>query len=709
MLLLVSCYHFISSKFAHASVASQSLNGQWQFKIPEKQIDETIKVPSNWASSGLDYAGSVQYRTRFNNHLLKENNLLSDRYWLNFEAVDYYASVFLNGSLLGKHTGYFAPFRFDVSGIVKEENNDLQLDVDSPDEESSVDWSLHKTLIKGVLNHHDTRPGGAWSDRGQEFNSGGIWGDVTLSKTGPVAIDKVKITSNVSDISLQKTEATVNITLNSNITGNVDVVFTLTRLNVKGEAIGFAESYHTEFMVERVNSQVVNWVLPNQVRELWWPWDWGPPNLYELTTQVYIAGQLSDSNTQQVGFRKFEFDEAAGIFSVNDKPYFIRGTNYIASQWLASMSADDYEQDIMRMREANINSIRVHAHVAGKAFYQRADKLGMIVWQDFPLQWGYSDSLAFQNEAVKQAKSMTDLLFNHASIAFWCGQNEPPWDASWMQYKYATYNPDQNKRLSQAVYQQLLRAEDKRIVRKASYTAEHPWLGWYSATYRDYNKKPKTAIISEFGAQALPNLSMVTGLLNNDTNWPFSSEMLKLLEYHNYQPRETLQIAKIRQGESLSQFVINSQEYQRLVIKYAIEQLRLNKFDGLTAIYQFMFVDSWPAITWSVMDVNRNEKLGYRALKQSYQALLPIIVKKNNQFSVHIVNDSLQHYHNMQLVMTAKNDQTWIMKGLKVQANSKKTVLLNQNIEQFSELVKVSLLDNESNVLSVNDYVLNDM
>lgn len=40
------------------------------------------------------------------------------------------------------------------------------------------------------------------------------------------------------------------------------------------------------------------------------------------------------------------------------------------------------------MRDANINAVRVHAHVASQAFYDQADESGMLVWQDMPLQWG---------------------------------------------------------------------------------------------------------------------------------------------------------------------------------------------------------------------------------------------------------------------------------------------------------------------------------
>jgi hypothetical protein len=66
--------------------------------------------------------------------------------------------------------------------------------VNSPNETPEA-WSLHKRLIKGILNHHDTRPGGARSTRGQEQNTGGIWGAVTLSAPARVDISRMNVTT----------------------------------------------------------------------------------------------------------------------------------------------------------------------------------------------------------------------------------------------------------------------------------------------------------------------------------------------------------------------------------------------------------------------------------------------------------------------------------------------------------------------------------
>ncbi len=65
----------------------------------------------------------------------------------------------------------------------------------------------------------------------------------------------------------------------------------------------------------------------------------------------------------------------------------------------------------------------MHGHISRPELYDAADELGMLIWQDFPLQWGYAR--AVRRQAVQQVVKAVDLLGHHPSIAVWCGHNEP--------------------------------------------------------------------------------------------------------------------------------------------------------------------------------------------------------------------------------------------------------------------------------------------
>ncbi|OAN13798.1 beta-mannosidase [Photobacterium jeanii] len=705
--------------------SEQSLNGLWRLEIIDEQqrqsVIHEVNVPNNWFLEGIDHAGTGIYSRQ----LALNNKPSQSRYWLQFSAVDYEAKVSLNNQDVISHLGYFSPFTAEVTSLISEGANQLQVWVNSPDDPKDADWSLYKNQIKGVLNHHDTRPGGAWSDDGQDRNSGGIWGDVNLRQTGPIAVQHLAAIphvelaattqSSVSERTSALTSADVRFQLDNLAQQEAELRYTLWREGLDSQTEP-TESYQQTVQLSQ-GKQTIYWQLPEKERLLWWPWDWGEPNLYRIQLEVLINDKVSDTYQASIGFRDFAFNEDKGEFYVNGLPYFIRGTNYIGSQWLAEMTAGDYQNDLNLMRQANINSVRVHAHVAGEDFYHQADKAGILVWQDFPLQWGYSDSDTFRQQAVEQTKAMTDMLANHASIAFWCGHNEPPWDADWMKYKYPSYQSAQNKQLTQAVYQTLLAANDKRIVREASYTKEHPWLGWYSGKYQDYKTAQFTPIVSEFGAQAMPSLAMIEAILSDvgitPNEWPLSKKALATLSYHNYQPHETLMIAKVPQGESLSQFHQNTQEYQRVVTKYAAEHLRLNKGQGVAAIYQFMFVDSWPAITWSVIDVNRQTKPAYEALKQAYQPLLAVIerdvTQADGQVSITIINDSLQSYSKAKLwIKNQYDNKQWLVENINIAANTQQQVVTNQVFAGLSGYLSLVLTDESGNELSQNHYKLQD-
>ena len=79
--------------------------------------------------------------------------------------------------------------------------------------------------------------------------------------------------------------------------------------------------------------------------------------------------------------------------------------------------------DIQLAKDAHMNMLRIHAHVDHPAVYQEADEQGILLWQDFPLQWLYAKRIL--PEALRQSQEMVRLLHNHPSIVIWCLHNEP--------------------------------------------------------------------------------------------------------------------------------------------------------------------------------------------------------------------------------------------------------------------------------------------
>lgn len=629
---------------------SRSLDGTWRYHVqhhPESLTyryrfggnEATMALPANWYKAGINHAGVVWFERTFDLSAINTDH----HYFLEFYGVDYLCDVWVNDKHVGKHTGYFQRFDFDVTHHVKQGNNRITIRVNSPLENYPEHYSLHKTLLRGIFSHHDTRPGGAWSPKGQDRNSGGIWDSIYLKTYRDHKIDRLKITPRPD---AQGAQIAIEFALTRFNGSGVDQAFsifglhpatsdsqsvtvTLTPANFDGDSV--MQTFETTDGTDQHFLMNVNDV------RLWHTHDRGFAHLYDLTVTI---GKTS--RTQRIGIREI-VKTRDDVIKLNGTPLFLKGTNYISSQYMSEMDEEALRHDLELMKAAHINTIRVHAHVEPKRFYDLADEMGFLVWQDYNLQWGYIESPAFNREALKQAIEMVDQLYSHPSVFLWCMHNEPPWDSSWMKWKYKDYNPNQNRALDDQLYEAVRRHDDFHLIKKVSTNLEHPWFGWYSGSYYDFIKPSKAPIITEFGAQALPDYATLVSIVSNDYLVPKKDKAKKKWEYHNFQFDWNAKNG-IKFKGSVQKLINDSQTYQHDLIKYAAEMLRLQKYNGTTAIYQFMFNEGWPSMNWGIVDYRRHPKPGYEALKLAFSPVLPIIKKTGNTLTLYVVNDTLKTF-----------------------------------------------------------------
>ncbi|MDQ6962748.1 MAG: glycoside hydrolase family 2 TIM barrel-domain containing protein [Mariprofundaceae bacterium] len=635
IIVLLCCFTACVPQINEEHKASHiALDGQWFYAVGEHESRRipadvaVMQVPSNWWSEGLDASGVVWF--------YRYVNVAADvkAYLLHFGGVDYQADVFWDGTYLGQHKGYFAPFEMMVGdALLVGEKHLIAVRVDSP-KEDSVHWHQQKRLIKGVLSHHDTRPGGAWSISGQQRNTGGIWGSVWLEAMVGVRVQRVRmetetlsVSSATLNLDLKLSEFTEPIQLDVEITSpNGSIVYRRTWSDYD------ASSLHEHFHIDNPM--------------MWSSWDVGSANLYRLRVRLK-EGNRESQYEKRFGVRTIARDEK-GRWILNGEAVFLRGTNHIPSLYLASLSRAKLRHDFQLMKEANINAVRVHAHITAPEFYELADEMGIMIWQDFPLQWGYQDHPAVHASVLTQVTEMVDLLGQHPSIIFWNGHNEAPWSAPWMKKMYGQYDPYQNKQLDEDIALKLRELDTSRPSQGNSVSSEHLWFGWYSDTFYKFSEPQTVTTVSELGAQAVPDKTTLSMFLKPNELWPMTKKNAALWKYHNFQQYELTHNAKVVMGSSVDDLIQNSQAYQAHLLQYAIEQLRLQAWKPVTGVFQFMFSEHWPSMSWGVMDYMRQPKKGYAALKQAYQPLLPIAncIPKQGQLECHfsVVNDSNHYY-----------------------------------------------------------------
>jgi len=578
------------------------LNNGWKLSLskekpaPDDPSWEDTKVPGQWAlhdSSLFNHGGNVWYMKRFRvtPDMVKDGKKLH----LEFKGVDYQSEVYLNDKKLGEHEGYFTPFKFDISDKVKPGKlNVLQVKVTSEKDKGAP---FFKSQVKGIFSQHDARPGGSGAPS-NVGNTGGIWNDVLLRTTGMQTIENTNVNTELSD-DHKKAKLEFGYTLYNHEEKATDV-----KIKVRYRLRGSDDPKDFKYIEKKIKLKPgFNQVSLKTVEKdpkLWWTWEHGKPNLYDYETAVVCNGEVSQKARSHFGIRKLEYDPKTHLLKLNDKKIFQRGTNYIPTQWLSTYSSSEYARDLKDMKKANLNAVRVHAHVLPHEFYSFADEMGMLVYSDFPLIWGVNPMPGVTAKAKKQYAELIKEYRKHPSIWLWNVHNEP-----------LPYNYFQDKEL----YNMGKEMDPTRAHKKDSGFLDHFYPGWYDWYGKDYRNISwfKPELPTEYGAQAIPRSAK--NFIPKKDQWPINEPIWK---YHDMQPDiMRKKIGDYKAFKNLDEFIELSQKYQYDLNKYITEYFRRNKYKPTSGIYQFMFKEAWPSVTWAVADHNTKKKMAYQGLKES--------------------------------------------------------------------------------------------
>lgn len=671
-----------------------SLNSLWNF-IPDENKNLTLEqvkqfyysknlrkmqIPCNWYLSDLgDYAGTVWFIKEF-----ELQDLIDDLLILEFHGIDYFAEVFLNDVFLGIHEGYFQKFYFDISDTAKAGKNLLIVKVTSDRENTDYTWPHRKKYIKGIFNHHDCRPGGWDLVHGQDRNTGGIWNDVKIYLGKTIYFSNLKVCSKIGEnfksasLNLELNYLTKKLFLNKSY---------LIQLKLNDKIIS-----EKEFQIYKSSSSKINLIFNLEDPELWYPNELGNSSLYEITI-------LEDNRiifNSHFGIRQVEMVD--DVLYINGKRFFLRGTNIIPEQMLSNLNESKINFIVSSLKESNVNIVRVHAHVNRHELYNAFDRAGILVWQDFALQWTYDESEQFISNAVSQIKDMVNQFHYHPSIVFWCCHNEPG---------------QQINSLDKFLFEAVSMEDNSRIIRLASNYEEHCYEGWYWGSKENYVAAPMGPLVTEFGSQALPELDSLKKFIPEDK---FNNPEDKKWEYHNFQYEQTFHIAKINHGSSIEEFIENSQNYQAKLLKEAIHHYRRKKFMGITGIFQFMFIDCWESITWSVIDYFGKKKKGFFALKNAYEPLILSVnlrqtiysnLSKKLNLEFWIINDLHQNFNDLSVKLFIDEKELSIIKVSEIEADSithfpfeQLNIFIPENLKNGLHRLKIDLRNNFNQLIS---------
>ena len=245
----------------------------------------------------------------------------------------------------------------------------------------------------------------------------------------------------------------------------------------------------------------------------------GPP--------AHRGGQRRQRSNQTFGVREVRAEIAPGRWDwwLNGRRIFPKGSNYVSDFYLDRVTPEGLRRDLALARGANLDLLRVHAHIAPPEFYRLCDEQGLLVMCDFPLIWTYgyglppAEEAAFRASVFEQAEAMVHLLGSRPSIVLWSLHNEPPWTPDGAFLGHEIQQAGTNREMDQASAARVRALDPTRPAIPASGELDqHLYHGWYTGAWLD-NRDLHPPFPTEFGVQALPNQeSPVWATVN--TNWP---------------------------------------------------------------------------------------------------------------------------------------------------------------------------------------------
>jgi beta-mannosidase len=605
---------------------------------------EPLAVPGHWRCNPAfaDADGPLLHRRQFDAEPPADHR----RRWLVLDGVFYQGDVWLDGAYLGDTEGYFQPHTFEVTDALRaRREHTLAVEVTcAPQRDKKA-----KRNLTGVWQH--------WDCLDDTWNPGGIWRPVRLEETGPVRIRDLRVLCH------EATPARAVVVLRANLE-TAEPMSVIVR-----SSVGDADHELTQPLAAGENH--VEWTVTIDLPQLWWPWALGDQPLLDVVVEVAPAdrpGEPSHRRGCRTGLRRVELRD--WVCSVNGERLFLKGSNQGPSrQALADATPEDLRRDVVLAKEAGLDLLRLHAHVTRPELYDAADELGLLLWQDLPLQWGYARSV--RKQAVRQAAAAVRLLGHHPSVAIWCGHNEPlaidgtpdtddPVALARLGGRalVGMQLPTWNRTVLDRSIARTLRREDgtRPVVPHSGVwphlpqldgTDTHVYFGWYHGDERDLPRflraLPRAArFVSEFGAQAVPD----SAAFCEPERWP-DLDWERLAARHGLQRRGFDRYAPPDEHETFDDWRAATQEYQANLVRRHIEELRRLKYRPTGGFAQFCFADGAPMVSWSVLDHERNPKLGFDALRAACAPVivvadrLPAGVRPGGAFAldVHVVSD----------------------------------------------------------------------
>lgn len=609
--------------------------------VQEALVKEKILPDPFWGNNEKLFQWVEERNWTFRSTLIADASLLQHDYVeLFFPGIDTYASVYINGNLVGTSENAFLPYRMEIKNYLREGNNEILLRFISPVNYHKGKYG--KMLPRLPAPNDAGKVAVAPLSRKPQYQFGWDWAPrintIGLNKQVEVcAYNQNKIRqAKVETRSIEKGTAVMELFLELAHPEQKG-------LQLKSEIWGDLGELNS-----RAGSIRIPVLLDNP--KLWWPRGHGEASLYEDTWHLLDAsGNLLEEKKIRFGVRTSELvqeTDSVGksfYFKINGKPIFCKGGNYIPQDVFLSRITDSSVVSLLKqLYHSNFNMVRVWGggSYPDEIFFKTCDELGLMVWQDFMFACAlYPGDEHFLREVEKEASYQIPRISSHPSVVYMNGNNEVMVASKYWGFQQKYHISAKTQQKLDENYTKLFQGMLPGLVEKYSFLpyvhtsplshwgkdewynsgTQHYWGVWHGKDpIEDFGKK-SGRFNAEYGFQSFPEFSTLLAF-SPKSEWKLDTEIMKNHQ-KSYVGNEMIRkhtVTLYGEPSDFEEFVYYSQLTQARAVSIAVSSHRLKAPVCMGTLY-WQINDCWPAPTWSGIDYYGNWKALQYTIQKDFE------------------------------------------------------------------------------------------
>ena len=573
--------------------------------------------------------------------------------WLNFQGINYRANIWVNGqkiSDLEQVGGAWRTYEFDISRVAHAgAENVVAVQAFAPTESD-----LAITFVD-------------WNPAPPDKNMG-LWRDVYLTASGPVALRYPAVVSKVNSPANDSAQLTVIVQVKNAsdkpVKGILKGHIEKTEFSQEVE-LGPGEARDVAFEPEKFPQ--LTFARPR----LWWPAQMGTPNLYPLHMEFEVSGRVSDEADSYFGIREIAsqlVDNSKLLFTVNGKRILIRGGGWTPDMILRE-NLQRLEDEFRYVEDMGLNTIRLEGKLETPEFFDQADRKGVLImagwcccdhWEHWS-KWSDADFKIAQ----ESLRSQIYRLRSHPSLGMWLNgsDNPPPPDVEQMYLSIERELRWPNPVVSSATAKPAAVTGNSGVKMTGPYEYVAPSY-WLADSARQ-PAEPKCNAGGCGGAYgfntetsmgpAVPPLESLERMLGKDHLWPIDDWW----DYHagggefkNIQVFSEALNTRYGKSDNVQDFALKSQLMAYEGVRAMYEAYSRNKYTS-TGVIQWMLNNAWPSMIWHLYDYYLRPGGGYFGAKKSMEALHPVYGYDDR--SIWVVSSQYQDAEGLKLTARVYN------------------------------------------------------